>query len=212
VAGLPRSRPNLGTGARSRRTYLTVAARDVNSVPVTMSCLTGYRLPDVADLADAWRPACARRLETALAAAATPAQCRIILTGAIAGRLADSPGPHPGVLAAVSLLGMPTATAAGAACCASLSARQLRRLFDDHVGLPPKTLQTILRFQRFRAWLAIPRRMRSPLAQAATECGYFDHAHLCRDCIRLAGVTPSTLLAAAPSPALGDKATASASG
>jgi AraC-like DNA-binding protein len=133
----------------------------------------------------------------------------VILTRAVAGRLADSPGPHLGVLAAVSLLGTPTATAADAACRASLSTRQLRRLIDDHVGLPPKTLQTILRFQRFRACLAVPRRMRNPLGQAAAECGYFDHAHLCRDCVRLAGVTPSTLLAAAPSPALADKGAAS---
>lgn len=166
-------------------------------------------LPNVADLADAWRPACARRLEAALAAAADPAQCRVIFTQAVAGRLADSPGPHPGVLAAVSLLGTSTATAADAACSAALSTRQLRRLFDDHVGLPPKALQTILRFERFRAWLAVPRRMGSSLGLAAAECGYFDHAHLCRDCIRLAGVTPSTLLAAAPSPALADKGAAS---
>jgi AraC-like DNA-binding protein len=166
-------------------------------------------LPEVADLADAWRPACARRLETALAASATPAQRRVILTRAIAGRLADSPGCHPGVLAAVRVLGTPTATAADAASRASLSTRQLRRLFDDHVGLPPKTLQTILRFQRFRAWLAVPRRMHNPLGQAAAECGYFDHAHLCRDCLRLAGVTPSTLLAAAPSHATADKCAAS---
>lgn len=158
-------------------------------------------LPDVADLADAWRPSGARHLEAALAAAANPAQCRAILTETVAARLADSPGPHPAVLAAVSLLGTPTATAADAACRSSLSARQLRRLFDDHVGLPPKTLQTILRFQRFRAWLAVPRRMRGSLGQAAAECGYFDHSHLCRDCVRLAGVTPSALLAAAPSPA-----------
>jgi AraC-like DNA-binding protein len=104
---------------------------------------------------------------------------------------------------------MPTATAADAACRAALSPRQLRRLFDDHVGLPPKTLQTILRFQRFRTWLAIPRQLRSPLGQAAAECGYFDHAHMCRDCVRLAGATPSTLLAAAPGPAPADKAAVS---
>jgi hypothetical protein len=62
-------------------------------------------LPSVADLADVWRPACARRLEAALAAAADQAQCRVIFTRAITGRLADSPGPHPGVLAAIRLLG-----------------------------------------------------------------------------------------------------------
>jgi AraC-like DNA-binding protein len=77
----------------------------------------------------------------------------------------------------------------------SLSLRQLRRCFDDHVGLPPKTLQTILRFNRFRAWRPASGQVRPPLARAAAECGYYDQAHLCRDCARLAGVTPTLLLA-----------------
>jgi AraC-like DNA-binding protein len=159
-------------------------------------------LPDVTGLADAWSPAPARRLEAALATAATPERCRAILTEAVARRLADSAGPHPAVLAAVSLLGKPAVTVGDAARRAALSPRQLRRLFDDHVGLPPKTLQTILRFQRFRAWLAASGQAPIPLGRAAAECGYFDHAHLCRECTRLAGVTPTMLLAAAsPSPA-----------
>lgn len=154
-------------------------------------------LPDVADLAGLWGQASARRLQTALAAA-TPAECLTLLTRAVARRLADSNGPNPAVLAAVIELGTPTVTAGDAARRAGLSTRQLRRLFDDHVGLPPKTLQTILRFQRFRAWLAVAGQAQIPLGRAAAECGYFDHAHLCRDCARLAGVTPSTLLHASP--------------
>ena len=157
-------------------------------------------LPDLADLADMWGPAATRRLQAALATAATPAECRTLLTGAVARRLAVSNGPHPAVLAAVSLLGNPAGSAGAAARRAGLSPRQLRRLFDDHVGLPPKTLQTILRFQRFRAWLAIPGQAQAPLGLAAAECGYFDHAHLCRDCARLAGVTPSILLHASQRP------------
>lgn len=162
-------------------------------------------VPDLVDLADAWGPGSAGRLETMLAAAATSEQRRVILTGVVARRLAGSAGPHRGVLTAVTVLGTPTATAGDAARGAAVSPRQLRRLFDDHVGLSPKTLQTVLRFQRFRAWLTVPRQMRDPLGQAAAECGYYDHAHLCRDCVRLAGVTPSTLLAAAPNPAQADK-------
>lgn len=150
-------------------------------------------LPAVADLGDAWGPVGVRRLEAALAEAATPAKRRVILTAAIARRLADSAGPHPGVLTAVRMLDTPTATVADAARHAALSPRQVRRLFDDHVGLPPKTLQTIMRFQRLRAWLAASGQMSHSLGWAAAESGYFDHAHLCRDCIRLAGVTPSTL-------------------
>jgi AraC-like DNA-binding protein len=151
-------------------------------------------LPDVTDVAGIWGRACTRRLQTALAAATTPAACRTVLTGAVVRRLAISNGPRPAVLVAVSLLGRPAATVGEAASRAGLSARQLRRLFDDDVGLPPKTLQTILRFQRFRAWGRVAGQARISLGRAAADCGYFDHAHLCRDCARLAGVTPSLLL------------------
>jgi hypothetical protein len=57
-------------------------------------------------------------------------------------------------------------------------------------------LQTILRFNRFRAWRAESGQVPAPLARAAAECGYYDHAHLCRDCARLADATPAILLAA----------------
>jgi AraC-like DNA-binding protein len=154
-------------------------------------------LPDIADLADLWGAAPAGRLETALAgAAASPAAVRDELGALIARRLAGRADPDPRVLAAVRLLGQPRACVGDAARQAGLSPRQLRRGFDDHVGLPPKTLQTILRFHRLRAWLAAAGSAPASLARAAAECGYFDHAHLCRDCARLADVTPAILLAA----------------
>lgn len=156
-------------------------------------------LPDIADLADMWGGAAAVRLEATLAAAATPAAVRDELSELAMRRLAGSAGPDPRVLAAVRLLGRPEATVGDAAARSGLSARQLRRCFDDHVGVPPKVLQTILRFHRLRAWLAAAGPAPAPLARAAAECGYFDHAHLCRDCARLAGVTPATLLAASAS-------------
>jgi len=126
--------------------------------PGWAAAILGVPVPElagVADNGDAWGSAPARRLEEALAAAATPAQCRMILTSAVGRRLADSGGPRAAVLTAV---------------------------------------------QRFRAWLAAGGQRRRSLGWAAAECGYFDQAHLDRDCVRLAGVTPSALMAAAPSP------------
>jgi len=153
-------------------------------------------LADVADLADVWGAAAVMRLEAGLAAAATTAAARVVLGDLTVSQLARSAGPDPRVLAAVSVLGQRSATVDDAAHRVSLSLRQLRRCFDDHVGLPPKTLQTILRFNRFRAWLTAPGQVLAPLARAAAECGYYDHAHLCRDCARLAGVAPTLLLPA----------------
>lgn len=156
-------------------------------------------MPDVADLGDVWDPAAVRRLETALTTARSAADRRAVLTRTIPSRLAATIGPDLRVLAAISLLGQPGATAGDAAMLAGLSSRQLRRRFADHVGLPPKTLQTILRFQRLRARLAAPGATAPGLACTAAECGYYDQAHLCRDCTRLAGVTPTALLGASAS-------------
>lgn len=73
-----------------------------------------------------------------------------------------------------------------------LSLRQLERRFQAAVGLPPKRFSRIHRFsQVFRAleqhsgdWVA-----------AAIACGYYDQAHLIRDCKALSGQTPAILLA-----------------
>jgi AraC-like DNA-binding protein len=156
-------------------------------------------LPEVADLAGVWDPAAARHLTAALAAATTAAAGRAVLTGAVAGRLASSSGPDPRVLTAVSVLRHQRASVGSVARDAGLSSRQLRRLFDEHIGLPPKTLQGILRFQRLRAWLAASGPTPDTLARAAADCGYYDQAHLCRDCARLGGLTPTALLAASAS-------------
>jgi AraC-like DNA-binding protein len=79
----------------------------------------------------------------------------------------------------------------------NLGARQLRRRFADAVGYGPKTLQRILRFQRFLALAQT-----SPdLARLALEAGYADQAHLTRECSRLAGLPPAALLASGAGPA-----------
>jgi AraC-like DNA-binding protein len=160
-------------------------------------------LPDVADLADVWGLAAARQVAVALAAAVSPAAVRATLTDAVASRVASSPGPDERVLDAVSALSKPRATVGTAARHAGLSSRQLRRLFDEHVGLPPKTLHSILRFQRLRDWLAASGPAPDTLARAAADGGYFDQSHLCRDCARLGGLTPATLLAASRDPSSG---------
>jgi AraC-like DNA-binding protein len=69
------------------------------------------------------------------------------------------------------------------------SERQLRRRFLTAVGYGPKTLQRVIRLQRFLAGQT------SDLARAAAEAGYADQAHLARDCRRLTGLSPTRLRA-----------------
>jgi AraC-like DNA-binding protein len=152
-------------------------------------------LAEAADLAELWGRA-ALRAAAELAAAGTADARRAALTRAVCRRLARADGPDQQVLAAVRALARPGATAGAAAGLAALSVRQLRRRFDEHVGLPPKTLQAVLRFQRLRARLATPQETPPALARAAVECGYFDQAHMSRDCVRLAGATPAALASA----------------
>jgi AraC-like DNA-binding protein len=69
--------------------------------------------------------------------------------------------------------------------------RSLQRLFARDVGLSPKQLSRIVRFQQvFAAWREDP----TSLSRVAAQCGYFDHSHLVRDFRELAGVSPAQFL------------------
>ena len=68
------------------------------------------------------------------------------------------------------------------------SRKQLLAGFRTHVGLGPKTVARIMRFNR--AVAALRRGHRPALARLAAECGYFDQAHLNRDFRDFAGSTP----------------------
>jgi AraC-like DNA-binding protein len=71
------------------------------------------------------------------------------------------------------------------------SRRHFTAVFHDQVGLPPKTVARLLRFQRACTLIrANPARW----ADIATETGYCDQAHLNRDFRELAGTTPSRFL------------------
>jgi AraC-like DNA-binding protein len=75
---------------------------------------------------------------------------------------------------------------------AGISSRQLERRFLRDIGIGPKLLGRILRFQQvFRA----VERVDSAWASIAVECGYYDQAHLIRDFSQFAGQTPAVLLA-----------------
>jgi AraC-like DNA-binding protein len=73
---------------------------------------------------------------------------------------------------------------------AAMTRRHLERRFLDDVGIPPKRLARIARFQRALRVLeevASPRRG----TDTAADCGYADQSHFIRDFRELAGCSPS---------------------
>jgi AraC-like DNA-binding protein len=76
---------------------------------------------------------------------------------------------------------------------AGWSRRHLVRRFREHVGVPPKVLARVLRFERVVELLQ--RDDGTRFAEIAYSCGYADQAHLNRDFRAFAGDTPSGYLA-----------------
>lgn len=146
---------------------------------------------------DLWREQA--RLADVLGAAATP-QAALDELQSFVSRLAGEPDPL--VDAAVSNL-MPGhgRGPAGLPALLSISERQLRRRCRAAVGMGPKELHRILRFQGFtaRVQASIARwdGLDVDLARWAVEAGYHDQAHLNRECRRLTGVPPGEYLAQA---------------
>jgi AraC-like DNA-binding protein len=121
------------------------------------------------------------------------------LTAAVARRLPPPDAIDPLVRAAALGAARPRTPIDALGAGLGIGERQLRRRFDHAVGYGPKTLQRVLRFQRF---LALARASSSKadtapatdLAGLAFEAGYADQAHLTRECTRLAGLPPAALL------------------
>jgi AraC-like DNA-binding protein len=119
----------------------------------------------------------------------------VTLERAVFARLAGEAPPDPIVAEMVRRLSSgPMSGVSSLASSLYLSERQLRRRCEAAVGLAPKALQRMLRFQRFLA-LAYERHHSSEhLAVLAAEAGYADQAHLTRESRRLAGHSPVALL------------------
>lgn len=73
------------------------------------------------------------------------------------------------------------------------SRRQLTERFRREIGLPPKVLGRVVRFEAARRRLGAPDR--PSLADVAAAAGYADHSHLVRDWHAFAGCAPSRWIA-----------------
>jgi AraC-like DNA-binding protein len=68
------------------------------------------------------------------------------------------------------------------------SQKYLIAQFREHLGLPPKTLARVMRFES--AVRTIRSEHRPDWAQIVVDCGYYDQAHLIREFKQFAGMTP----------------------
>lgn len=113
----------------------------------------------------------------------------------IAGRVDAARPPSPDVTWACRRLRDTGGRLEVGALAAELgcSNRHLVARFREQVGLPPKTVSSLIRFQR-----AVDRLSHddgSRFAEIAADCGYYDQAHLNREFRRLAGTTPGAFVA-----------------
>ncbi len=74
------------------------------------------------------------------------------------------------------------------------SRRVVTERFRTQLGVSPKAYARILRFKRAMVLLNRVGHGRT-LADVAMECGYYDQSHFTRDCVALAGCSPSALIA-----------------
>jgi AraC-like DNA-binding protein len=135
-------------------------------------------------------PAAAQRLPPTL----DPATAATRALDIVGRHHADGAPPDKAVAHAAALLRDPAARTEAVAAAVGLSERQFRRRCQAAAGYGPKTLQRVLRFQRFVRMLdAAAAAVPPDLADAAARTGYADQAHLTRECAALSGLTPAAL-------------------
>lgn len=72
-----------------------------------------------------------------------------------------------------------------------ISSRQLRRIFDRHIGVPPKTFARIVRFQSLLGVMVDTPRLES--SQLCHDFGYYDQSHFIHDFKEFFGRPPLSL-------------------
>jgi AraC-like DNA-binding protein len=157
-----------------------------------LSAIVGARVP-----LEQVRGAEARRLADWLAEAPDPPEVARRLEHALA-RTATAPPEDEAMARLFALLRQPDRAGGGVVAelerRLGLDARTLRRRCSDAFGYGPKTLDRILRLQRFLTAAAEPRPLQLPLAALAAAVGYADQAHLGRDVRALVGLTPAVVV------------------
>jgi AraC-like DNA-binding protein len=176
------------SGQRTVTARLQLGAQDaVLGVPA--SAMAGR----IVALEDLWGEAATRRLCARLADAHDTVGAAAILERAIAERVATADGRHAGTRLALAAAELLTGANVNAvAVDLGVSARHLRRVFREIVGVSPKAFAKLARFQR--ALRAAREDTHVSWAGIAAAVGYYDQAHLIAEFREIAGVTPRALL------------------
>ena len=142
------------------------------------------------DLEMLWGRA-AFELREQLCAAATVARRFALLENALRLRLDECRPGHPAVPFALEQLAKPCVSVGEVAVEVGLSRRRFIEVFTSAVGMTPKRLSRVMRFQRARD---LARRIDAPdWARLARACGYFDQSHLINDVTEFTGTSPREL-------------------
>jgi AraC-like DNA-binding protein len=136
--------------------------------------------------------ALARRLEDDVAGRRSPEGMAAALDAVLVRALpAHAPASSPASAAvSLALARRGLVRVDDLAAHAGVGARQLERLFQTDVGLAPKTLLRVTRFQQV---LRVLREgaSRSRWAAVAADCGFYDQSHFIRDFKTFVGTAPS---------------------
>ncbi|RYZ07461.1 MAG: AraC family transcriptional regulator [Myxococcales bacterium] len=181
-------RKQLSTGQRVVLARLQLgAAEAVLGAPG--SALAGR----IVALEDLWGRYATRLLLERLARARTPAELTSVLEGAIAERFRKAGEGGSGSRLVIHASERLTSSSVNAvAADLGVSERHLRRVFQESVGVNPKTFAKLTRFRRA---VQVARTQVTPSwATIALGAGYYDQAHLISEFRAIAGVTPRALL------------------
>jgi AraC-like DNA-binding protein len=118
-----------------------------------------------------------------------------LLDRALVTRTAGRNGHDPSLAAAVFRLASPSEPVSirNLAADIGISQRRLVTLFDERVGLKPKMLARVFRFQR------VLRRLQTEFpgwSTIAADAGYYDQAHFVKEFSELSGMRPTEYLRA----------------
>jgi AraC-like DNA-binding protein len=150
--------------------------------------IVGRSAPMAAAQGARWQPADARMAE-----AGTPSEALAALLAVIRKEELLPEDPDPVVRGGLSQLRR-AARVGEVGSRWHYSEREVRRRFRRDTGLAPKTMQKVIRFQRFLAIVSTRHDSAVPLGLLAAQCGYADQAHLTRECVTWSGLPPGKLV------------------